>query len=343
MTGIERKQKTVGFRRIFDIRRLLMAVAMAACVVNAAQAASPNLAQAAVAPKADSMISGDVVTVGDVFSGVTHDAGYVLAPAPSYGKALTLGAYDLQRVSDAFNLGWYPKTWHEQVVIRRDAHEIDGVAIRDAVRGKVEAGLSSRKVEVRLDTRDMSIAVPRAVPATVSVSDLRYDAAKGTFTATLTAPAGAARPTVRRSVSGRVFTLVSVPVLKTARMPGDTIRAGDISYVDTRGDDLAASTITDPARLIGMTPRRALAALKPVSASDVIQPPLVKRGQTVILQLQNGQMFLTAQGRALEDGVKGDTVRVANTASNQVVQGTVTGLKTVTVAPPARARVPAGG
>ncbi len=44
-------------------------------------------------------------------------------------------------------------------------------------------------------------------------------------------------------------------------------------------------------------------------------------------------MTLTAQGRALEDGGAGDTVRVVNTQSNTVVQAVVTGANRVSVLP----------
>jgi flagella basal body P-ring formation protein FlgA len=121
------------------------------------------------------------------------------------------------------------------------------------------------------------------------------------------------------------------------------ITAEDIDYVDSRSDDIAANTITDPAKLVGMMPRHVITALKPLSASDVVQPPLVKKGEIVTMQLQSGSIFLTTQGKALEDGVDGDTVRVVNTSSSQVIQGVVTGMKTVTVAPPATVTVAHNG
>lgn len=43
--------------------------------------------------------------------------------------------------------------------------------------------------------------------------------------------------------------------------------------------------------------------------------------------------MLSAKGKALENGGLGDTVRVMNTQSKSVVQGTVTGPETVSIAP----------
>jgi len=44
-------------------------------------------------------------------------------------------------------------------------------------------------------------------------------------------------------------------------------------------------------------------------------------------------MTLTAQGRAVEPGALGDTIRVANATSNQIVEAKIDGPNTVTVSP----------
>ena len=44
-----------------------------------------------------------------------------------------------------------------------------------------------------------------------------------------------------------------------------------------------------------------------------------------------GGIMLSAQGKALENGGLGDTVRVMNIQSKSVVQGTVTGPETVSI------------
>jgi flagella basal body P-ring formation protein FlgA len=60
-------------------------------------------------------------------------------------------------------------------------------------------------------------------------------------------------------------------------------------------------------------------------ASDVMPARLVTRGALVTLKIETPYMQLTAQGRALQDGAEGETVRVNNTQSNRMVEGTVTG------------------
>lgn len=320
----------IEIAKVPDMKRLMLAVAMTACVVNSAWAAETRLEL-----KTDVTVAGSSVTVGDIFAGVTHDAGYVLAPAPDYGQSLTLNAHDLQRVSDAFNLGWAPVSGFEQSVIHRSSHQIDRYAVEAAVQ-KTLAGLANgQKFDVELSERNLSIHLPESLPATAEAQSLRYDIAKGEFRAVLVAPAGSQQPAVKREISGRIYPVTSVPVLKNPMRQGDVISANDIDYIDIRSSNVSASTIVDAGKLIGMSPRRAVAGLKPVAMSEIAMPVLVKKGDTVVMELKSGGIFLTTQGKAINSGAEGETVHVENLSSRHVVQAVVTGTKAVTVTAPA--------
>ncbi|MEZ0226482.1 MAG: flagellar basal body P-ring formation chaperone FlgA [Alphaproteobacteria bacterium] len=313
-----------------DVKRLLLAVAMTACVINSAWAADSRLE-----PKADVTIVGDSVTVGDIFVGVTHDAGYVLAPAPGYGQSLTLSATDLKRVSDAFNLGWAPVSGFEQSMVHRSSHEIDRYAVEAAVKKSLADAVNDQKFDVELSDRNMSVHLPESLPATAEAQSLRYDLAKGEFRAVLVAPAGAVHPAVKQEITGRIYPVTSVPVLKNPMRQGDVISAADIDYIDIRSNNVSASTIVDADRLVGMSPRRAVAGLKPVAMSEIAMPVLVKKGDTVIMELKHNGIFLTTQGKAVDSGAEGETVHIENMSSHHVVQAVVTGTKSVSVTAPA--------
>ena len=61
-------------------------------------------------------------------------------------------------------------------------------------------------------------------------------------------------------------------------------------------------------------------------------PRLVTRGSIVTMKIETPSLTVTAQGRALQDGKLGDTVRVTNTQSNRMIEGTVESDGTVKVA-----------
>ena len=312
-----------------DVKKLLMAVAMTAFLVNSAHAAEPI---------ADVALAGDVVTVGDVFSGVTHDASYVLSPAPAYGKTMTLNAGDLKRISDAFNLGWTPASV-TQVTVRRAARDIGPEKISAALQEALLQKLDGQKFEMQLADRGLTLHVPEHMNADVAVSGLRYDLGRGEFSAMLTAPAGAAEPAVQQQVTGRLIPVTAVPVLKTQLQKGELITADDIEYLDVRNSDLSSNIIVSAEQLVGMSPRRGLSPFKPMTASDIVSPVLVKKGEIVTMVLQNAEMTLTTQGKALENGAVGETVRIVNSSSGQSVEGVVTAMKTVSITSPGDAGI----
>jgi flagella basal body P-ring formation protein FlgA len=312
-----------------DFKKLLVAVALTAVVVNSAWAA-----EGSVSLRRDAEITGDSVTVGDVFAGVAHDADYVLAPAPGYGKTLVLNAADLQRISETFDLGWTPENGHEQVVVRRNTHEINAYVAADAVQRALLARAKGQKFQVEIPEGLVEQALPADVPATAGAEDLSYDVARGSFSAVIVAPAGSNHPVFRQLVSGKIYPLASLPVLKHAMRAGDVISASDIDFIDMRQADVAGSTLVDEAKIIGRSPRNGLAALRPIETTDLVPPLWVHKGDIVTMELKSRGMFLTVQGKALDNGAEGDTVQVQNTASSQVIQAVVKGQKTVAVPAP---------
>lgn len=304
-----------------DFRRLLMMVAMTAVMASKAWAGD-------IAPKYDSTVTADVVTVGDVFDGVTRSAEHVLAPAPALGEELKLSAYDLKRIADAFGYDWQPQSNMDQVVIRRDALEIDRYQIEAALQEKLSQTLPGRRFELALDNNSRGFYVPPAETAALEVLDMSTDVSRAQFRATVAAG------DTQRIVSGQFFLLTEVPVLQNPVRSGDVISSADVTYVDIREKDLSAKAVLDASQLVGKSARRSLPALRTLSASDVTEPLLVKKGELVTVTLQNSVLHLTAQGKALENGSAGAVVRVLNTASNQILEGVVTGAQSIAVGLP---------
>ena len=84
-----------------------------------------------------------------------------------------------------------------------------------------------------------------------------------------------------------------------------------------------AGVVTSAGDLINHEIKRDTDAGQPVHESNVVPPRFVVRGTLVTMKIETPFMMVTAQGRALQDGKFGDTVRILNTQSNRVVEGTV--------------------
>jgi flagella basal body P-ring formation protein FlgA len=70
---------------------------------------------------------------------------------------------------------------------------------------------------------------------------------------------------------------------------------------------------------------------KPIRDLELENPQIVDRGSAVTLLYKNGAMTLSARGKSLQNGARGDTVRVVNMASNKSLEGLVTAENEVTV------------
>lgn len=298
---------------------------------TAAVVFAASSAMAGVAPKTESVVTKDIITVGDVFSGVTENADFYLAPAPEPGKKMVLGTRDLVRISEALGLGWTPDAYHHRTVLRRSSEAVDSYDIQEAVQRELAKQLGARKFEAELANKNMRLSVPEGAGDTVEVERLHYDAARQTFEATVSV---ASMPAVKQQVSGRLHHIVEVPVLVTPLRRGDVITRNDVDFIELRADSVTDTTIVDADKLVGQMPRRGIAAMQPVASSDIIPPQLVKKGELVVMHLNANGMNLTTQGRAVQNGSEGDIIRIENETSGQIITAVVTGRRAVTVTPP---------
>ena len=70
-----------------------------------------------------------------------------------------------------------------------------------------------------------------------------------------------------------------------------------------------------------------------IDSGDVQTQVMVAKGKIVTLTFSKGGIMLSTKGKALENGGLGDTVRVMNAQSKNIVEGTVTAPETVFVEP----------
>ena len=212
-----------------------------------------------------------------------------------------------------------------QAVVYGPAH-VETV-LSDALSRHVTVG----RLQMELDNRAMELRAP-AGAGSLTVENLYFNPAQGRFAAEMVV--ADTRPVVRLPVSGRAYGVIQVPVLSRRIAPGDVIGPGDVDWQDVRADLTGSDIAATDAQLIGMTPRRGVPVSQPVRLRDLQSPRVVDKGSLVTITLATENLTLSAQGKALQDGGKGDVIRVVNTQSNRIVEATVAGPNTVAVAKP---------
>jgi flagella basal body P-ring formation protein FlgA len=278
----------------------------------------------------NAVIEGNVITLGDIFHDLPANSDKVLGPAPRPGNDMVLNARTLSRIAVAMNLPWRPSSMAEQIVLQRAATVISKDRIEASLmRALRDTGLNG-EYEVSFNGAQAQILLPHDYSPSFDITNLNIDPQTDRFEATISAPsANNALQTL--NVSGTLHPIAHVPVLKHSMRSGMTIKASDIDYIPLRLSTLQHDILLDSSDLIGTTPRRMIVPGKPVRTTEIELPQIIRRGETITMVFKSGSLELTALGRALENGAKGDAIRVVNAASNRTVQAIVSAEKEVQV------------
>ncbi|MCR6631174.1 MAG: flagellar basal body P-ring formation chaperone FlgA [Magnetospirillum sp.] len=311
------------------MKRLLLAAAFVLAATGAALADTLP-----VSLKATAAIEGDTVKLGDLWDNLGAQAETPIAPAPQPGKRITADARWLLAVAQNYGVNWQPATAFDRIVIERAGQTVDARLIESELREALNMEGVPGPFDFEITNRTaLNMVVPTgAGPVGVAVRDLIWDSRTGRFSATVEAPAGV--PTAQRQrVNGHVFSIARIPVLNRTIGRGDVITEGDIEWIEARAEAVRRDVVTDARQLVGQEPRLQVRQGAPVRLSDVRRPVLVPRNSTVTMVVKTPFMTLTAQGRASEEGGKGDVIHVTNLHSKRVVEAVVDGPGSVTVTP----------
>lgn len=113
--------------------------------------------------------------------------------------------------------------------------------------------------------------------------------------------------------------------------PGEEISRGAIEQVDVTNPNLAGDYARSADEVMGMVSSRTLLPGRTILLSALRAPYAIKRGSSVRLAFDIGNMTISAAGTPLEDASVGEVIRVRNTDSGIIVSGTVMANGTVKV------------
>lgn len=279
------------------------------------------------------VVRGDTVALGDIFQDAGKHADRVILQAPEPGRKLILNATWLYRAARAYGIEWRPLSILDQAIVERASHLISAEQIRDVLAVGVRGELTADgKFEIDLDNRLLQMYLPGEILPDVKLQTLQLDRQSQRFSAIVVGAESTSRP-VRVTATGRYYRLVEVPVLVRRLHGSEIIDATDLRVMTLRADRVDMDAIRERDDLVGMSPLRTLSAGRPVRQGEIRQPIMVAKGSIVSMTYMTDRMVLTAQGKAMQDGSKGDTVRIQNAKTHKMIDGVVTGYGRVTVAP----------
>ncbi len=126
-----------------------------------------------------------------------------------------------------------------------------------------------------------------------------------------------------------------VPVLAQPIARGEVIREENVVLQEIKRSPAGFDYITDSAGLTGMAAKRPLRAGVPLRVTDIAPPQIIKKGDLITIAFETPGLSLSIRGKALEDAILGQSIRVMNTQTNRTFEGVATAAGYVLVSPPA--------
>ena len=139
---------------------------------------------------------------------------------------------------------------------------------------------------------------------------------------------GSRRMTLMTRVDGQIVSNQSVRIeleaLAEVAVITETLRRGTVlspADVELRYQDISRikAPIFSLEDVIGKRLKRSVRLGEPLQRKQVEFPPVIKRGELVIIQAQRQGIKLTAAGEAKQDGRTGEAIRVMNSNSHKEI------------------------
>lgn len=292
--------------------------------------AAPAAALLPVALQNVTLVQGREVRLGHLFAGIPDDRDSVIDHAPLPGERRIYTASQLYALAQRHGLDWRPNSPLDRVAIERASVIVPVEEIEREIRDVLITQDRFEEIDVDLFNRSVQLHIATDRPMTMRIEQLSYDKRSQRFQATITAPAN--DPEAQSvQVTGRVYTLIDVPVLARAVLPGAVIQQSDITWKKVRQASLTGNIVAQPEDIIGSVTRRPLAANRPLRSTDLKPNLLTTRGDRVTIVATTANMRLSAVGIAMQNGAEGDLIQVTNTGSKKIIQGRVVGPNLVEV------------
>jgi flagella basal body P-ring formation protein FlgA len=314
----------------------MMLLRLAAALVITFVLIAGALAADRPALKGDVVVSGDILSLGDLVEGITAEAAArPLFRAPALGQTGTIQA---RRIIEAARpLGLAIETGGRmQVVVTRATRRIGTPEIEAAVKRALETQqrVDGQALSINFDGPAPALLVAPDVQGQLTAEEVTYDRRSRRVSALLWIGPG---PTERKAavrVTGVAVEYIEVAVLNRPLGRGETAAAADFVFEKRVREGVPSDAQTELQTLAGRVARRALQAGAVVRSGDLARPEIVARGDVVTIVYEVPGMTLTLRGRASDAGAQGDIIAVVNPQSKKTLQAQIIAPGKVSVSAP---------
>lgn len=275
--------------------------------------------------KSRTVVSKDIVTIGDLFHHAGEFASIPVFQSPDPGVVGTVGT---QSVLDAVRKHGIAKVdsqgLAEIIVLRADnvitKADIENTII-EAFHQKFDVGtIGDLEISYDQPVQDLPTQV---FDAELRVEDARYQRMNGKFSVKMVYKASENEAEQSITYTGAMLEMVDAPILISAKRRGEILQPSDLSFERHPVNKVGKLALTHIEDLTGMELRRSMRVGSMITERDIKRPTLVSRNDIVSVIYSHNGLTLTTRGRALDSGAKGDMVTILNGQSKSTLQAMV--------------------
>jgi len=284
--------------------------------------------------RAQVTVESDIVRVGDMVENA--------------GTASQIAIY---RSPDLGTTGMLPTA---QIISTLQAHQVIGVDTRDiksVAVTRLARTLESKEIVSQVahaiehrsglgDAANLSLTFDRDVQdvrleawnnGSLQPASVRYEPRSGRFDVSFEIANDTNNNRTKLRFTGIAIEMLEAAILTRSVERGDVLKASDV-VTERRPKAEVGSDATPRGHAVGMQMRKGLRAGQALRVADLGKPDLVQKDDNVTLIYEAAGIYLTARGKAIDNGTEGDTVTVLNLQSKRTITGTVVGRDQVTIA-----------
>ncbi|HEV2629050.1 MAG TPA: flagellar basal body P-ring formation chaperone FlgA [Pseudolabrys sp.] len=306
------------------MKRFMLSLGLLAAFTSAAvaQDATPHPVL-----KANVVVNGDLVRIGDVVDNAGIIAKVPIFRAPDLGMTGTVPAEAVAEAVGQYKLIGLDTNGISEVTVTRAARMIPAKAVEDEVARALSDQYQLGAAKDLMVTFDRTLRAMYVSPSALGeprVTRISYDNRSNRFDADIDLPTGAdSRGTLR--LGGQAIPTIQVLVMAHSVERGALLKDSDIGVERKPRAEVSRDAITDRDQVVGLAARDSLPSGRPLRPSDLTRPELVQRNDIVTLTYDMPGLSLTVRGKATEGGAQGDTITVLNEQSKRMLQGVVIG------------------
>jgi flagella basal body P-ring formation protein FlgA len=291
--------------------------------ISSAFAQPPAAARIHLILKSSVIVHDEFVTAGDVFENSPPDyvASLKLIPSPRFGGEVRLSSSAVLRQLLSKAPLHYKLDGAKSVRITRSGRdrraEVEGL-VRDGVERhfRNQAG-----TECQVSFPQSALFLPEGrlnVDLTLPDKEIGSDILNCRIRVNDTV-------IKKMNIACRVVRRLIVPVATRLLSRGDTLRAGDMEWIEKTTDKRIRPSFAKSDRPEGYRLKRSVQPGRIIHQDAVDKHPDIFRGQIVKLVVQKKNIRVTAKASALEEGWIGSRIRVKNLINNNYIHARVVG------------------